>query len=81
MFNNRAIVLSVLLSTANITGSSGLMTWVDAVLKDGGMILNAYIPVFSYLLGLSLGCMTISFFIRKMNITFFKKIFLDSSYY
>lgn len=27
------------------------MTWVDAVLKDSGMILNAYIPVFSYLLG------------------------------
>ncbi|NHB92447.1 hypothetical protein C5469_09925 [Photorhabdus cinerea] len=73
MFNNRAIVLSVLLSAANITGSSGLMTWVDDVLKDGGMILNAYIPVFSYLFGLSLGCMTISFLIRKMNIVFFKR--------
>ncbi|MBS9439370.1 hypothetical protein EAE91_20140 [Photorhabdus noenieputensis] len=73
MFNNRAVVLSILLSAANITGSSGLMIWVDTVLKDGGMILNAYIPVFSYLLGLSLGCMTVSFFIRKMNITFFEK--------
>ncbi|QXF32377.1 hypothetical protein CE143_03750 [Photorhabdus luminescens] len=73
MFNNRAVVLSILLSTANITGSSGLMIWVDTVLKDGGMILNAYVPVFSYLLGLSLGCMTISFFIRKMNIVFFER--------
>ncbi|MBS9428942.1 hypothetical protein [Photorhabdus akhurstii] len=73
MFNNRAVVLSILLSTANITGSSGLMIWVDTVLKDGGMILNAYVPVFSYLLGLSLGCMTISFFIRKMNIAFFER--------
>ncbi len=66
-------MLSILLSTANITGSSGLMIWVDTVLKDGGMILNAYVPVFSYLLGLSLGCMTISFFIRKMNIVFFER--------
>ncbi|MCT8353482.1 hypothetical protein [Photorhabdus kayaii] len=73
MFNNRAVVLSVLLSAANITGSSGLMIWVDTVLKSGGMILNAYIPIFSYLLGLSLGCMTISFFIRKMNIALFEK--------
>ncbi|RAW94721.1 MULTISPECIES: hypothetical protein [unclassified Photorhabdus] len=73
MFNNRAVVLSILLSAANITGSSGLMIWVDTVLKNGGMILNAYIPVFSYLLGLSLGCMTISFFIRKMNIALFEK--------
>ncbi|RAW91183.1 hypothetical protein [Photorhabdus laumondii] len=73
MFNNRAVVLSILLSAANITGSSGLMIWVDTVLKDGGMILNAYIPVFSYLLGLSLGCMTVSFFIRKMNIAFFER--------
>ncbi|PQQ27149.1 hypothetical protein [Photorhabdus hindustanensis] len=73
MFNNRAVVLSILLSTANIIGSSGLMIWVDTVLKDGGMILNAYVPVFSYLLGLSLGCMTISFFIRKMNIVFFER--------
>ncbi|MCW7762480.1 hypothetical protein [Photorhabdus luminescens] len=73
MFNNRAVVLSILLSTANITGSSGLMIWVDIMLKDGGMILDAYIPVFSYLLGLSLGCMTISFLIRKMNINFFEK--------
>ncbi|OCA52751.1 hypothetical protein [Photorhabdus namnaonensis] len=73
MFNNRAVVLSILLSTENITGSSGLMIWVDTVLKDGGMILNAYVPVFSYLLGLSLGCMTISFFIRKMNIVFFER--------
>ncbi|WP_323839735.1 hypothetical protein [Photorhabdus africana] len=73
MFNNRAVVLSILLSAANITGSSGLMIWVDTVLKDGSMILNAYIPVFSYLLGLSLGCMTISFLIRKMNIAFFEK--------
>uniref|UniRef100_UPI001E4946CC hypothetical protein n=1 Tax=Photorhabdus bodei TaxID=2029681 RepID=UPI001E4946CC len=73
MFNNRAVVLSVLLSAANITGSSGLMIWVDTVLKSGGMILNAYVPVFSYLLGLSLGCMTISFFIRKMNIALFEK--------
>ncbi len=46
MFNNKAIVLSVLLSAANITGSSGLMTWVDAVLKDGGMIFNAYVPIY-----------------------------------
>ncbi|KAA1190672.1 hypothetical protein [Photorhabdus heterorhabditis] len=37
------------------------------------MILYAYIPVFSYLLGLSLGCMTISFLIRKMNIALFGK--------
>ncbi|TNH42580.1 hypothetical protein [Photorhabdus luminescens] len=81
MFNNRAVVLSILLSAANITGSSGLMIWVDTMLKDGGMILDAYIPVFSYLLGLSLGCMTISFLIRKMNINFFEKIFLDSFYY
>ncbi|MBS9424964.1 hypothetical protein [Photorhabdus caribbeanensis] len=73
MFNNRAVVLSILLSAANITGSSGLMIWVDTVLKDGSMILNAYIPVFSYLLGLSLGCMTVSFFIRKMNIAFFER--------
>ncbi|NRN29446.1 hypothetical protein [Photorhabdus heterorhabditis] len=65
MFNNKAIVLSVLLSAANITGLSGLMTWVDAVLKDGGMIFNAYVPIFSYLLGLSLGCMTISFLFEK----------------
>ncbi|WP_445373959.1 hypothetical protein ACSLVK_16285 [Photorhabdus tasmaniensis] len=68
MFNNRAIVLSVLLSTANIAGSSGLMIWVDIMLKNGSMVLNAYLPVFSYLLGLSLGCMTISFFIQKSNI-------------
>ncbi|WP_036774511.1 hypothetical protein [Photorhabdus australis] len=73
MFNNRAVMLNVLLSSANITGSSGLMIWVDTMLKDGGMILYAYIPVFSYLLGLSLGCMTISFFIRKMNIALFGK--------
>ncbi|NDK98787.1 hypothetical protein [Photorhabdus bodei] len=73
MFNNRAVVLSILLSAANITGSSGLMIWVDTELKNGGMILNAYIPVFSYLLGLSLGCMTISFFIRKLNIALFEK--------
>ncbi|MCW7547801.1 hypothetical protein OO184_07590 [Photorhabdus sp. APURE] len=73
MFNNKAVVLSILLSAANITGSSGLMIWVDTMLKDGGMILDAYIPVFSYLLGLSLGCMTISFLIRKMNINFFEK--------
>ncbi|RAX13164.1 hypothetical protein [Photorhabdus bodei] len=59
MFNNRAVVLSILLSAANITGSSGLMIWVDTELKNGGMILNAYIPVFSYLLGLSLGCIPV----------------------
>uniref|UniRef100_UPI0036D7E87F hypothetical protein n=1 Tax=Photorhabdus sp. RM322S TaxID=3342825 RepID=UPI0036D7E87F len=73
MFNNRAVVLSVLLSAANITGSSGLMIWVDTVLKDGSIVLNAYIPVFSYLLGLSLGCITISFVIRKANTIFFRK--------
>ncbi|NHB97825.1 hypothetical protein [Photorhabdus stackebrandtii] len=73
MFNNRAVVLSVLLSAANITGSSGLMIWVDTVLKDGTIVLNAYIPVFSYLLGLSLGCVTISFVIQKVNIVFFRK--------
>ncbi|TDB59478.1 hypothetical protein [Photorhabdus khanii] len=73
MFNNRAVVLNMLLSAENITGSSGLMIWVDSGLKDGSMVLNAYIPVFSYLLGLSLGCITISFVIRKANITFFRK--------
>ncbi|EQC00014.1 hypothetical protein B738_13638 [Photorhabdus temperata subsp. temperata M1021] len=72
MFNNRAVVLSVLLSAANITGSSGLMIWVDTVLKDGSIVLNAYIPVFSYLLGLSLGCITISFVIQKMNTLSFR---------
>ncbi|PQQ38965.1 hypothetical protein C6H68_04010 [Photorhabdus luminescens] len=82
MFNNRAVVLSILLSAANITGSSGLMIWVDTVLKDGSMILNAYIPVFSYLLGLSLGCMTVSFFYSKNEYCFFlKEIFLASFYY
>ncbi|AKH62703.1 MULTISPECIES: hypothetical protein [Photorhabdus] len=72
MSNNRAVVLSVLLSAANITGSSGLMIWVDTVLKDGSIVLNAYIPVFSYLLGLSLGCITISFVIQKINTLSFR---------
>ncbi len=45
MFNNRAVVLSILLSAANITGSSGLMIWVDTVLKSGGMILSVYLAL------------------------------------
>ncbi|MEX0446610.1 hypothetical protein [Xenorhabdus sp. SGI246] len=73
MLNNKAVILSILLSIANISGSSGLTIWIDNTLKEGGAILNTYIPVFSYLIGLSIGCMTISFFIRKI-----KNIFICS---
>ncbi|MGJ0639226.1 hypothetical protein, partial [Xenorhabdus bovienii] len=79
MLNNKAVILSILLSIANITGSSGLTIWIDNVLKEGGGILNTYIPLFSYLIGLSIGCMTISFFIRNIKNIFLKEnIFICS---
>ncbi|CDG21534.1 Complete genome; segment 3/17 (modular protein) [Xenorhabdus poinarii G6] len=79
MINNKAVVLSILLSLANIAGSSGLTIWIDNTLKGGGEILNAYIPIFSYLIGLSIGCMTISFLIRIAKSTRLKKnIFMYS---
>ncbi|MHC8316445.1 hypothetical protein [Pseudomonas sp. LB3P31] len=51
-----AIYISLLLSAANILGSSGLMVWIDRALhyESGG--LTAYYPLLFYLLGLSLGC-------------------------
>lgn len=67
MSNNKAVILSILLSIANITGSSGLTIWIDNALKQGEDILNAYMPLFSYLSGLSIGCMTISFFMLKIK--------------
>ncbi|WP_374052527.1 MFS transporter [Xenorhabdus taiwanensis] len=73
MINNKAVTLSILLSIANITGSSGLTIWIETTLKEGGTILNTYIPIFSYLIGLSIGCMTISFFIRKIKSIFLKE--------
>ncbi|MEX0447075.1 hypothetical protein [Xenorhabdus sp. SGI246] len=73
MINNKTIILSILLSIANITGSSGLTIWIDKTLKEGGEILNTYAPMFSYLIGLSIGCMTISFLIRKIRSVFLKK--------
>ncbi|KJH77423.1 hypothetical protein [Pseudomonas sp. ES3-33] len=51
-----AIHVSLLLSTANILGSSGLMVWIDHALHFESADLTAYYPLLSYLLGLSLGC-------------------------
>ncbi len=73
MTNNKSVVMSILLSVANIAGSSGLTIWIDNALKEGCEILNAYIPIFSYLIGLSIGCMTISFLILNVKNTHLKK--------
>lgn len=51
-----AVYFSLLLSTANILGSSGLMVWIDHTIQLKDIGLSAYYPLVSYLLGLSFGC-------------------------
>lgn len=51
-----AVHFSILLSAANILGSSGLMVWVDHAIRYETEGLSAYRPLISYLMGLSLGC-------------------------
>ena len=51
-----AVYFSLLLSAANILGSSGLMVWIDHAIQLKAVGLSAYYPLVSYLLGLSFGC-------------------------
>lgn len=52
----RVITLSLMLSAANILGSSGLMVWVDHSIRSNISFFDTYSPLILYLLGLSLGC-------------------------
>ncbi len=52
----KVISLSVMLSAANIMGSSGLMVWIDHSIRLNTFFLSAYRPLVLYLLGLSFGC-------------------------
>ena len=51
-----AVYFSLLLSAANILGSSGLMVWIDHAIQLKAVGLSAYYPLVSYLFGLSFGC-------------------------
>lgn len=50
------IYLSMMLSAANILGSSGLMMWIDYSIGLNLPFLGVYTPLAIYLLGLSSGC-------------------------
>ena len=77
----KVISLSLMLSAANILGSSGLIVWIDRSIHVSKFFLSAYSPLVIYLLGLSFGCCAIgwSAYIYRNNtavITFMKSFFL-----
>lgn len=64
------VYISLLLSAANILGSSGLLVWIDHVIRDETQDLSAYYPLISYLMGLSLGCCLIgAVSVRNKSVT------------
>lgn len=62
---NKVIGLSVMLSAANIVGSSGLMVWIDHSIRQNKFYLSAYSPLVLYLSGLSVGCCAIGWLSYK----------------
>lgn len=73
-----AVYFSLLLSAANILGSSGLMVWIDHAIQLKAVGLSAYSPLVSYLLGLSFGCCVVGLISARNSRVVSSEFFLFS---